>query len=53
VLEEGMVFNVEPGIYIDGYGGARDCNMVAVTASGCDVLSAFHQTPGEWCIRQS
>jgi Xaa-Pro aminopeptidase len=53
LLEEGMVFNVEPGIYIDGYGGARDCNMVAVTASGCDVLSAFHQTPGEWCIRQS
>jgi Xaa-Pro aminopeptidase len=53
VLEEGMVFNVEPGIYIGGYGGARDCNMVAVTASGCDVLSAFHQTPGEWCIRES
>jgi Xaa-Pro aminopeptidase len=53
VLEEGMVFNVEPGIYIDGYGGARDCNMVAVTAGGCEVLSAFHQTPGEWCIHQS
>ncbi|MGZ5201309.1 MAG: M24 family metallopeptidase [Telluria sp.] len=53
VLEEGMLFNVEPGIYIDGYGGARDCNMVAVTASGCEVLSAFHQTPGEWCIHQS
>jgi Xaa-Pro aminopeptidase len=53
VLEEGMVFNVEPGIYIDGYGGARDCNMVAVTARGCEVLSAFHQTPGEWCIHQS
>jgi Xaa-Pro aminopeptidase len=53
VLEEGMVFNVEPGIYIDGYGGARDCNMVAVTSSGCEVLSAFHQTPGEWCIRQT
>jgi Xaa-Pro aminopeptidase len=53
VLEEGMVFNVEPGIYIDGYGGARDCNMVAVTGNGYEILSAFHQTPGEWCIRQS
>lgn len=51
VLEEGMVFNIEPGIYIDGWGGARDCNMVAVTAAGCELLSPFQQAPSEWCIR--
>lgn len=51
VLEEGMVFNVEPGIYIDGWGGARDCNMVAVGATGCELLSPFQQSPDEWCIR--
>ncbi len=34
VLEAGMVFNVEPAIYIDGFGGLRHCDMVAVTALG-------------------
>ncbi|GAB3470909.1 Xaa-Pro peptidase family protein [Massilia terrae] len=51
VLEEGMVFNIEPGVYLDGWGGARDCNMVAVTAAGCELLSPFQQSPDEWCIR--
>lgn len=49
-LEEGMVFNVEPGIYIDGFGGARDCNVVAVTGDGVELLSPFQQSPQEWCI---
>lgn len=44
-LEEGMVFNVEPGIYIDGYGGMRHCDMVAVTADGYELLTPFHCTP--------
>ena len=30
-LEIGMVFNVEPAIYFEGYGGMRHCDMVAVT----------------------
>jgi Xaa-Pro aminopeptidase len=51
LLEQDMVFNIEPGIYIDGYGGARDCNMVAVTSDGCELLSPFQTTPDEWCIR--
>ena len=42
VLESGMVFNVEPAIYIDGYGGVRHCDMVAVTADGHQVLTPFH-----------
>ncbi len=41
VLETGMVFNVEPAIYIDGYGGLRHCDMVAVTETGAELLTPF------------
>jgi Xaa-Pro aminopeptidase len=50
VLEDGMVFNVEPGIYIGGYGGIRDCNMVAVTGDGHELLTPFHLRKSDWCI---
>jgi Xaa-Pro aminopeptidase len=50
ILEEGMVFNIEPGIYIAGFGGLRDCNMVTVTANGYEVLSPFHLTKQDWSI---
>jgi Xaa-Pro aminopeptidase len=42
ILETGMVFNVEPAVYFDGYGGIRHCDMVAVTASGYELLTPFH-----------
>ncbi|MBV9610663.1 MAG: aminopeptidase P family protein [Acidobacteria bacterium] len=41
VLAPGMVFNVEPAIYIDGFGGIRHCDMVAVTNDGAEVLTPF------------
>jgi Xaa-Pro aminopeptidase len=41
VLEAGMTFNVEPAIYFDGYGGMRHCDVVAVTATGVQVLTKF------------
>lgn len=34
ILEEGMVITVEPGIYINGWGGIRIEDMVQVTGSG-------------------
>jgi Xaa-Pro aminopeptidase len=40
-LQAGMVFNVEPAIYFDGYGGMRHCDMVAVTDSGAELLTSF------------
>lgn len=39
VLKPGMVFTVEPGIYIQGWGGLRVEDMVRVTNNGCEVLT--------------
>ena len=39
VLEEGMVFTVEPGIYLPGRFGVRLEEVAVVTADGCRILS--------------
>lgn len=35
-LKEGMVFTIEPGIYIDSYAGFRHCDTIIVTEDGCE-----------------
>ncbi len=43
-LEEGMVFSIEPGVYLPGQFGIRIEDIVVVTASGARVLTGFdHQ----------
>lgn len=39
VLKENMVFTVEPGIYIPGWGGVRIEEQVRVTTDGLEILS--------------
>ena len=39
ILQEGMIFSIEPGIYLEGEFGVRIEDTVIVTAGGCEVMS--------------
>jgi Xaa-Pro dipeptidase len=41
VAEPGMIFSVEPGIYLPGKYGVRVEDLVLVTADGCEVLNRY------------
>ena len=51
LLEPGMVFNLEPAIYVAGFGGVRHCEVVTVTDHGVEVLTPFHSGLDDLVIR--
>jgi Xaa-Pro aminopeptidase len=41
VIEEGMVFTIEPGVYAAGFGGFRHSDTVVVTPDGIEILTDY------------
>jgi Xaa-Pro aminopeptidase len=48
-LQPGMIFTIEPGIYLPGFGGVRIEDDVLVTAEGCEVLTHVPRDFDLWC----
>ncbi|TAN32803.1 aminopeptidase P family protein [bacterium] len=51
VLEPGMVFTVEPGVYFKDLGGFRHSDTVVVTAGGCRVMTDYPRELKDLIIR--
>ena len=52
VLDVGMILEIEPGVYLERFGGIRKGDMVAITNNGPEVLTPFHWTVVDLTINE-
>jgi Xaa-Pro aminopeptidase len=50
VLQPGMVFSVEPGLYVPGLGGFRNSDTVALTETGVEILTEYPRSLADLVI---
>lgn len=50
ILEAGMVFTIEPGIYLEGIGGIRLEDDILVTEDGCRVLTHSSRDRNDYLV---
>jgi Xaa-Pro dipeptidase len=51
VLEAGMVFTVEPGVYVKELGGFRHSDTVVITEDGCRVMTDYPRELKDLIVR--
>jgi Xaa-Pro aminopeptidase len=51
VLEPGMVFTVEPGVYVKDLGGFRHSDTVVITETGCRVMTDYPRELADLIIK--
>ncbi|HEV2027263.1 MAG TPA: Xaa-Pro peptidase family protein [Candidatus Dormibacteraeota bacterium] len=52
VLEAGMVFTVEPGVYFKDLGGFRHSDTVVITEDGCRIMTDYPRELKDLIVRQ-
>lgn len=51
IIEEGMVFSVEPGLYVPGLAGFRHSDTVVITAHGAELITYYPRDLDSMIVR--
>lgn len=50
ILREGMVYTIEPGLYVPGVGGFRHSDTIIVTSQGCRSITTHPRSLKDICL---